>query len=1243
MIKATIKNNEGPVVKFANSETAELNQSIEANVIFRESSVNIPMFVSDSLPFNALLGIDWCIDSNVVITCDSEKCDVEPTANQIPCNLINTRPTTLNFVTESEITLPARSAQWIQLNTNSNVTGSLILQPLTEFTNIFSIPFAVCSVVQGKTGLYAVNHLNRDISLKKGHKVALSDFSDPEEVNVNTVSTSAESETNFDINPSLPIEEQLRIKRLLWKYARLFKPNEKNRKPKFEHEIELVEEAQSAFDRFKDALSKQPVLIHFQDGTAILLSTDASGFGIGAILSHVFNDKSERVIAYASRSLDDNEKKYGVTEKECLAIVWAILHFRHYLLGRHFTVVTDHHPLCWLHSTQYVSARLTRWIMKLMEFDFTIVHKRGKTHCNVDCLSRYPVTVKTENDNEAFVSTINSNMDIANMQLREPYLNDIIRNIIEHSTKGFKIVDKILYRTVKTEFGDKTLLCLPRKLINYVLSELHDSKESGHLGFDKTINKVRQRFQWKGMSRDVKAYIDSCVQCQKANQKSKMKHGLMQQMPTADPFQIVAIDFAGPLPKTARQNEYIVVLIDFGTRWIEAKALRAANADIVIKFLQESVFLRHSVPKQLISDRGVQFTSSKFQDFLDQHGVKHTQTTAYHPQSNGCVERQNRTLKNIMSKYVASHQKDWDLILPYAVFACNTSEQKSTKQTPFRLLYGRDAVFRIDNLMSLKTNENSRELKENITFLRELAREEIMKSQETNMEYVNRSRQNVNFNEGDIVLQWKPNAEVGKADKLTTKMSGPYKIIRKVSDVNYEIEDIRETPGVRPRKLRDVVHVDRLKLFNERNEFCDELICEDREDRSSLAPTGEESGKVTGKSGEVTGKSSKETEAWSENLGTVCTKGVCDESIQPIEVTVDSDHALGPRGIGHNSSHENGSNETSNETLSYELSDDTEKYESNLFSENSSPLRNVIQSNHNDVENPQNAPALDFDENEYGPPSLAYMGEENEMHSSQPEMPILTPQRVYYRPASHNVPMNQNTTENQSFLSRLLFGSGNNVAQNAETQSTNETSETRFPQRQRKPVNRYGDYEYEKPKSRDYFGALNKYVSLNRIPDEKWTFHTYATGETRYGKQFGCIATIYSVAENRMINATAYAPTRGEAPGAAAKKLCEILRIEAPQHMFRAGNAQEEETRRREAEEVQITFMRRTESPEKMPELPDWPEVTVSATNDDTTDSNDDSSGDLTLFEHLCPNHNTKPFSHRPFAQAKTVIKNTNC
>ncbi|RWS20061.1 integrase core domain protein-like protein [Leptotrombidium deliense] len=260
-------------------------------------------------------------------------------------------------------------------------------------------------------------------------------------------------------------------------------------------------------------------------------------------------------------------------------------------------------------------------------------------------------------ESDAFVFSINE-FNISELQCKDPFWMNVVQNISKYKTHGYYIKDKILYRTIKTDIGERNLLCLPRKLKTYILSELHDAKEAGHLGFDKTFEKVKARFIWKGMTKDTKRYIDSCEMCQIANQKAKLKHGLMQHMPTADPFQIVAIDFAGPLPKTGRQNEYVVVLIDFGTRWVEAKALRSATADNVINFLRNDVFLRHSVPKQLISDRGVQFTSSKFDEFLKEYGVKHVKTTAYHPQSNGCVERQNKTLKNIISKYIAQDQRD---------------------------------------------------------------------------------------------------------------------------------------------------------------------------------------------------------------------------------------------------------------------------------------------------------------------------------------------------------------------------------------------------------------------------------------------------------------------------------------------------------------------------------------------------------------------------------------------------------
>ncbi|UYV67564.1 hypothetical protein LAZ67_5001228 [Cordylochernes scorpioides] len=262
---------------------------------------------------------------------------------------------------------------------------------------------------------------------------------------------------------------------------------------------------EKAFEVLKTALISEPVLGHFDESADTHLHTDASGHGIGAVLLQIQGGK-ERPIAYASRSLTKAENNYSTTEKECLAVVWSISKFRPYLFGRPFTVVTDHHFLCWLVGQKDPSGRLARWALKLQEFDVTVIYKSGRKHKDADCLSRSPL----ENDPPSAVMSL-TNVDIE--QTKDPDLAKIIDNLNSgYTRKEFSIIDGILYKKNYSTTGRPWLMMIPKHLRSEVMADLHDAPTAGHLGFARTYDKVKKRFYWPGLYRTVRQYTNGLTE-----------------------------------------------------------------------------------------------------------------------------------------------------------------------------------------------------------------------------------------------------------------------------------------------------------------------------------------------------------------------------------------------------------------------------------------------------------------------------------------------------------------------------------------------------------------------------------------------------------------------------------------------------------------------------------------------------------------------------------------------------------
>ena len=464
-----------------------------------------------------------------------------------------------------------------------------------------------------------------------------------------------------------------------------------------------------------------PVLAYPDFGRDCILETDASGVGLGAVLTQRQDDGSLHPIAFASRTLQPHERNYGISELEALAVVWAVKYFRHYIYGYHCTVYTDHEALKSLLNTPQPLGKLARWGMALQVLDLKIEYRPGRVNTKADALSRYPVPHQ-ESDSpqtDVVIAALEAPQtrtedgegqgdSLRKRQREDPYLREIMsyletgdlpteekraRRLVLGSSQ-LTMRDGVLYRIEP----DKTLRIVPPTQDRQKLfAEVHEGPFSGHLREAKVHSQLSCHYWWPGMRTDIANMCRSCLVCA-TRSVGKPVNPPLTPIPVDGPFDRLGVDVV-QLPRTKQGNRYVVVFVDYLTKWPEVYATADQTAPTIAKLLVENVISRHGVPRQLLSERGPSFLSKLLLEICSVMGVKKVNTSAYHPQTNGLVERFNRTLIDMLSKTVQLGV-EWDERLPYVLFAYRASVQASTGESPFFLLYGRDPQLPTELVMS---------------------------------------------------------------------------------------------------------------------------------------------------------------------------------------------------------------------------------------------------------------------------------------------------------------------------------------------------------------------------------------------------------------------------------------------------------------------------------------------------------------------------------------------------------------
>ncbi|UYV66478.1 K02A2.6-like [Cordylochernes scorpioides] len=416
-----------------------------------------------------------------------------------------------------------------------------------------------------------------------------------------------------------------------------------------------------AFRKLKELLTTQPILAAYDVRKPTMVSSDASSYGLGAVLKQEGKNGIWRPVAYSSRTMTPTEKRYAQIEKEALAITWACERFQDFLLGKRFRIETDHKPLIPLFSTKELSSltpRLQRFRMRMMRFGFEIMHIPGKELLDADALSRQPLLTTEGGEDErpttahinAVLSSITDKDEMLTKNFEAQQEDTTLKAVVNYLEQGWpdkkKMSQALLsYWHVKDELGVQNgllmrscRLAIPASMKLEILDKLH----AGHFGITKTRLRVRETVWWPGISEEIAETVRKCSVC---IQEAVSKHEplIPTNFPTR-PWQKIGMDLF------KFENKWYLVVIDYYSRFPEVVQLDRLTANVVVRSCK-SIFARHGIPETVVSDNGTQFGAAReFANFARQYGFTHVTSSPRFPQSNGMAEAGVKIAKLILKK-----------------------------------------------------------------------------------------------------------------------------------------------------------------------------------------------------------------------------------------------------------------------------------------------------------------------------------------------------------------------------------------------------------------------------------------------------------------------------------------------------------------------------------------------------------------------------------------------------------------
>ncbi|XP_015780595.1 PREDICTED: uncharacterized protein K02A2.6-like [Acropora digitifera] len=431
-------------------------------------------------------------------------------------------------------------------------------------------------------------------------------------------------------------ERQLLCKETRWKWGKL---------------------EQEAFHNLKAALCSDSVLRHYDPTSKLILQCDASSVGVGATVLQRGPDDSLLPVAYASRTLTSAEQNYSQIERESLAIVFVVTKFRQYLLGRHFTLLTDHKPLITLMGEhkpvpQLASARIKRWSLLLAAYNYTIEFIPGKQNVYADFLSRRPIDADPSDEEQVTVNVMFIEGDQfvnASIVASETKRDSVLSKVLQFTQHGWPEKPEPVfqpYHNKRLELTQEDGILLwnsrvivPEVLRTLLLKDLH----AQHLGMVKMKQLARRYLWWPGLDKEIEETVKLCHSCQEAAKAPPAPNPASWSWP-GGPWKRLHLDFAGPY-----LSKMFLVIVDGYSKFVEVVPMGQATTTNTIAALRR-VFSYFGLPEHLVTDNGSQFTSAEFQNFLKENDIEHALTAPGHPATNGLSERYVGEFKDKLNK-----------------------------------------------------------------------------------------------------------------------------------------------------------------------------------------------------------------------------------------------------------------------------------------------------------------------------------------------------------------------------------------------------------------------------------------------------------------------------------------------------------------------------------------------------------------------------------------------------------------